>query len=96
MKVKKILGYIGVGLVGVVTGAMIFSPEARESVIGGIKTGKDWVVGRFGKKEENTCEDEVSPENEEPAPESKENDRQKNGGKWGGYYKKPYNNKKNN
>ena len=94
MKTKRVLCYIGVGLIGVVAGAMIFSPETRGKVIGGIKSGKDWVAGKLSKKEENTCGDEVNPEPENEEPAESKDDHQRNGGKRGNW--KPYYNKKNN
>jgi len=92
-KVKKVLGYIAIGLVGAAAGAMIVSPETRQEVFSKVKGAGSWVAGKFSKKDENTCGDEVDPEVEDKKPESNSSDRKS---KWGGYYKKPrYNNKNN-
>ncbi|MBP3732399.1 MAG: hypothetical protein J6I84_04055 [Bacilli bacterium] len=38
MKIKKVLAYVSVCALGVFTGAMIFSPDARGKVVGSLKT----------------------------------------------------------
>ena len=57
MKIKKVLAYVSVGALGVFTGAMIFSPDARGKVVGNLKAVGGKISSTVKGCGGNNCED---------------------------------------